>query len=573
MQARYPIRWSERKLAVLERIRLAGSAYHHFGQRLAAAQINAALGDFRSATEGVRAALEEAGDFLELNDAAQTDFLITLFVVQELDILAALLCRFSDPLYPIRLEISDDGPGPARVRWEVVPGKESRFVFDAAMFLHDQMDVRIMLFVWAFPLYSAYMRQCGDGDSGCVIVNLFDVGLSPGLAPSDSRPGFFLIPDHMFISSRGYATTREHYHKNNVPWAERKPVALWRGMTTGQVSDPAKGWRSLPRIRLCEIARSATAWQLIDAGIVAVVQIDDPDDVGQIERSGLMRPFIPPTDFNRYRYHIDIDGNTNSWPGLFQKLLTGSPVLKIASPPGYRQWYYDRLKPWVNYVPVAADMSDLLEHIDWLRENDDRAFAIGQAGRALACSLDYEGELAKSFHTIRAALRYFAGRPELELRFGTGEAANAALKDGWDDPEPGRVWGVDSFSRIELPHPLAPGDLDLTLRLEPHLHPKAIEAQAVHIVANGTLLQSFVLKQSEAVLCIIPRPVVDRQDHLTILLLHPDGFAPCLCAPVGNDAIRSLAISGLTLAPSVHRTRVFPDYGEVAEALWLGLDG
>ena len=54
-----------------------------------------------------------------------------------------------------------------------------------------------------------------------------------------------------------------------------------------------------------------------------------------------MRPYVPMTDFNKYKYQIDIDGNTNAWPGLFQKLLTGSPVLKVASPYGFRQWLYE----------------------------------------------------------------------------------------------------------------------------------------------------------------------------------------------------------------------------------------
>ena len=59
-----------------------------------------------------------------------------------------------------------------------------------------------------------------------------------------------------------------------------------------------------------------------------------------------MRDYVPEIAFPAYKFQIDIDGNTNSWPGLFQKLLTGSAILKVASPYGYRQWYYDRLRPW-----------------------------------------------------------------------------------------------------------------------------------------------------------------------------------------------------------------------------------
>jgi len=37
------------------------------------------------------------------------------------------------------------------------------------------------------------------------------------------------------------------------------------------------------------------------------------------------------------------------------------------------QWFYDELVPWEHYVPVAHDLSDLFEKIDWLREHDDEA--------------------------------------------------------------------------------------------------------------------------------------------------------------------------------------------------------
>ena len=49
---------------------------------------------------------------------------------------------------------------------------------------------------------------------------------------------------------------------------------------------------------------------------------------------------------------------SNSWSGLFTKLLTGSTVLKVESPMGFRQWYYDRLKPFEHYVPVRPDLAE-----------------------------------------------------------------------------------------------------------------------------------------------------------------------------------------------------------------------
>lgn len=124
----------------------------------------------------------------------------------------------------------------------------------------------------------------------------------------------------------------------------------------------------------------------------------------EIEKLGIMKKRVPVNTFLNYKYQIDIDGNTNSWPGLFQKLLTGAPVLKVASEHGFRQWYYDRLVPWKNFVPVESDMSDLVEKAEWLLSHDDEARSIGRAGLELAESMDWPGELTRIAPAISAAI-------------------------------------------------------------------------------------------------------------------------------------------------------------------------
>ena len=42
-------------------------------------------------------------------------------------------------------------------------------------------------------------------------------------------------------------------------------------------------------------------------------------------------------------------------------------------------WEYE-LEPFTHYVPVNADLSDLVEKIEWARENDEEARAIAQNG-------------------------------------------------------------------------------------------------------------------------------------------------------------------------------------------------
>lgn len=51
-------------------------------------------------------------------------------------------------------------------------------------------------------------------------------------------------------------------------------------------------------------------------------------------------------------------------------LLAGdSVVLKHDSI--YYEHFYKQLQPWVHYIPFKADLSDLLEKIQWARDHDE----------------------------------------------------------------------------------------------------------------------------------------------------------------------------------------------------------
>ena len=196
--------------------------------------------------------------------------------------------------------------------------------------------------------------------------------------------------------------------ENQTVWEAREPRAFWRGQTSGwhdAQGRPVLSWRDLPRVRLCRAGVSASGRDMLDVGLTGVVQIADPEAERDIEAEGLMARHVDWRRFPAWRYQIDVDGNSNAWEGLFIKLCTGSPVLKIGSGFGFRQWYYDRLTPWRDVVPVAADGSDLVEKIEWLRAHDDAAREIGRAARALAEGMTLESELILARPTIAAALQ------------------------------------------------------------------------------------------------------------------------------------------------------------------------
>lgn len=70
----------------------------------------------------------------------------------------------------------------------------------------------------------------------------------------------------------------------------------------------------------------------------------------------------------------------------------GSVILKVAPRQvADRMWYFPILQPYVDHVPVKADLSDLEEKIRWCRENDDKCREIAQN-----CLKLYERYVARS---------------------------------------------------------------------------------------------------------------------------------------------------------------------------------
>ena len=223
----------------------------------------------------------------------------------------------------------------------------------------------------------------------------------PGLAFCGNAVSHVLIPDQVFLETAGYAQARADVARTWRPWLSRSEQVFWRGASTGlRHLLHAASWRDLPRFKLCLAARAAERPDLFDIGINAIVQIWDDAERREIDEAGVLRDEAPLLRFMEYRHSVDVDGNTCSWPGLFTKLLMGITVLKVDSQLGFRQWYYDRLVPWRNFVPLAVDLTELVATAEWLGRHSHEAEAIARAGRELADSLSYSAVLDDAANTI-----------------------------------------------------------------------------------------------------------------------------------------------------------------------------
>jgi tetratricopeptide (TPR) repeat protein len=331
------------------------------------------------------------------------DVCATALIAADSELLAEALAAAVSPELGFSFTVGATSHGDPRISRWALSGRHVEVGLDESAFLIDLSDSVLFRVFATVPLFAHAALETPPVD-GSVLLDVDDTGRYPGLAFSSFRPYAYLVPDCGFILSRGYADVRSSFI--DIPrWEDRAPVAIWRGATNGP---DAADWRELPRIRLCRLSTSMSACGLLDARITRVT----PRYAGfaeQIASCDLLSKPVPPSHLWRYRYAVDIDGNSNSWRGLYEKLCSGSAVLKVQSQHGYRQWYYDRLRAWEHFVPVRADMTDLPERLAWLRENDAEARAIGDRGREFARSLEFEQELAAGASVVRQAIEFFGG--------------------------------------------------------------------------------------------------------------------------------------------------------------------
>jgi len=101
-----------------------------------------------------------------------------------------------------------------------------------------------------------------------------------------------------------------------------------------------------------------------------------------VNKENVVAPnWIERDEMLKYKYVIDMDGNTSTWDATAWKLNSNSVILKVES--CWRQWFYDSYLPWVHYVPVANDMSDLQEKYKWCEEHQEECEKIIENAKKL----------------------------------------------------------------------------------------------------------------------------------------------------------------------------------------------
>ncbi|EFP88072.2 uncharacterized protein PGTG_12519 [Puccinia graminis f. sp. tritici CRL 75-36-700-3] len=171
------------------------------------------------------------------------------------------------------------------------------------------------------------------------------------------------------------------YIGDDPEWSKKKITKLlWRGSTTGAEFRSDVDWRASQRARLHLMAHHSNGSTHIlspDDSLTRIVSKDieslnhklldvsfsggpvqcDPVTCEYMHTHLKFAGTMGLDESYQYKYLMDVDGN--GWSGRFHRLMsTKSLVLKSTIFP---EWYSDRIQPWVHYVPIKVDYSDLYD--------------------------------------------------------------------------------------------------------------------------------------------------------------------------------------------------------------------
>lgn len=141
-------------------------------------------------------------------------------------------------------------------------------------------------------------------------------------------------------------------------------------------------------------------------------------------------------------------------PELSSLLFTGSCIIRVDSPYGWKCWFDDVLTPGIHYVSVRSDLSDLNKKIDWCLANDTEVEKIGAAGREFAVKkigknglMDYLQALIEISIPVMEYRETAAATIQMDFQISDIERKIYAFKD---DRARQRVSEIDIASRYDF---------------------------------------------------------------------------------------------------------------------------
>lgn len=179
--------------------------------------------------------------------------------------------------------------------------------------------------------------------------------IATAVAGLEPRKNFFYCPASDDFFTQPVYDIFSSYH---IPWEKKQNLLFWRGGVSGG------DWR-VNMVRCClNIPRTD----------VKFVDTYSRPGCNPQETPELFTEKIDVKEQMKYKALLYIDGNSSASNATWIFASGSVPVMIMR----HEFWFSKHLIPWVHYVPVKWDRTDLVERLQWIWDNDDAARKIAE---------------------------------------------------------------------------------------------------------------------------------------------------------------------------------------------------
>lgn len=267
---------------------------------------------------------------------------------------------------------------------------------------------------------SDLLRMCsqkyGDPEILKMPFTIGDRGADPNQPPvymschnRDTHPEWeeFCGPGHTFHKWNLLPDTFEETTKKIANEGQKSPIIDKIGWY-GNISTTSEAPEGHTRLKLKEIADSL------------------PDFFEVVNASKTAHKTLPEL-VRDYRYLIDVGGN--GYSGRVKYLLfSGRPLLMVDRL--YVEYFHSDLIPYVHYIPVKMDLSDLLEKERWMRENEGKCQEIAQSAFDFAVANFSKEKILERAFQVYKKLKEQSEAPRLSPEIYEDENVRAEVIKG-----------------------------------------------------------------------------------------------------------------------------------------------
>lgn len=161
----------------------------------------------------------------------------------------------------------------------------------------------------------------------------------------------------------------------DTPWNDKIPTAIFRGSNTGCGTTIDTNTRLKVSYLSSTTSPDENNIPYLDAGITnwntrIRKQYGNPYlQTIDIQNMPRLVTRLSRLEQSKYKYIINIDGHVSAFR-LSIELGMGSVPLIVNSQ--WKMWFSNLLQPFIHYVPINEDLSNLVDQIKWCRENDEK---------------------------------------------------------------------------------------------------------------------------------------------------------------------------------------------------------